>query len=238
MRSLSPIDSLTVFKNCLKESIDSVVDVGVQAKTDFLIEAFPDAYHYLFEPVSTYQEMIQANYERSGLKFKIEACAVSDRSGMMFQHLLSSDGSGKVTHSQLLDTESPETFRDDLIDIQKTPVITLDDWGQDKDLGKNYMIKIDVDGIEEKIISGGERLISGAKLVMIEAPLQKLSCRLQLIEKLGFQLFDIVGNGYYFDQLQQVDLIFISQTLISSDVDFQPWEKTNHIIWEKWVQIS
>lgn len=238
MRKPSPLESLEVFNSCFKGNLDAVVDIGVQVKTQFLIEAFPAATHYLFEPVSIYHPMIRANYEAAGISYELIGSAVSDAPGNMYLHLLSSDASGRVTHSQLLPSRDPARFGSRLHSVEEINVITMDSWLAQHSIGALYAVKIDVDGIEDQIITGGGRLLAGAAVVVVEAHLDTIARRIMALQELGLRLFDIVGNGYYFDQLQQVDLVFVSESIISSDIDFQPWKKHGRVIWEHWQQFN
>ncbi len=56
-----------------------------------------------------------------------------------------------------------------------------------------YMIKLDVDGIEELIIEGGNQIVKNASYVVLEASVVRGNVlgRLQLLDSLGFRLFDI-----------------------------------------------
>lgn len=236
MRSPLVGESLNIFKACLNRPIKTVIDVGVQEKTQFLIDAFPDAFHYLFEPVEIYHSAILSNYKASKISHELIGCAVLNEAGLMYQHLLSSDESGSVTHSQLLAEREVEKFGSKLLDIIITPVISLDQWAAELTLPKPYAIKVDVDGVEDLIIAGGTNVISQSTLFIVESTLAKISSRVALIESMGMQLFDIAGNGYYFGQLSQVDLIFVSSKVIQENIDFRPWQKHGKVIWEHWHQ--
>lgn len=229
-------ECLGIFKTCFNNPIKTVLDVGAQVKTQFLIDAFPNALHYLFEPVEIYHSSLASNYRAAGVNHELIPCAVSDQPGLMYQHLLSSDKSGLVTHSQLLTSREPEKFGSKLLDIIETPVVSLDQWATEITLTSPDVLKIDVDGLEESIIDGGRNVIAQSSILIIESPLSKISSRINLIESLGMQLFDIAGNGYYFGQLSQVDLIFISSQVVKQNIEFRPWEKHGKVIWEQWQQ--
>lgn len=237
MNRLSPAYTLKLINESLISPIRTIIDVGVQTKTSCLMDAFPHAHHYLFEPVTIYHSLIDNNYQNKRISYSLIKKAVSNESGMMFQHLIQNDPAHGVTHSQLLDSPDPGKFGDTLHSIVETEVISLDEWGSDLQLSEPYLIKIDVDGLEDRIIQGGEKLLARADVIMVEAVLETLTARAAAVERLGFKLFDLVGNGYYFNQLQQVDLIFISNRLSVENLNFQPWK--NHggtIHWEEWMQ--
>ena len=233
MRQPTNTASLNLLKTLLKIKIDYVIDVGVQYSTPFLMSELPDAFHYLIEPVQLYHESIISNYSKSCISYELIKAAASDKEGVLNQHLQSLDGSGKITHSQLLPDEI--TSLDGLVEIVKTPVITLDTAFANL---QNYIVKIDVDGIEEKIIDGGARTISNALVVFLESPVSKLSSRVRLLESLGMRLFDITDICYYHNQLQQVDLVFVNNRVVSSDLDFHPFKKFESIDWSAWSKLS
>lgn len=231
MRHSSNSDSIKLLNSLLKRPIEVVVDVGVQYSTPFLMEGYPAAFHHLIEPVSLYHESIRQNYRKAGIDFNLIEAAAADNEGMLYQHLQCLDEGGKVTHSQLLGAENP-TLKG-LLEIVKTPVVTLDALFPSL---SNYLVKIDVDGIEEKIIRGGSQMIRGASVVIVEAPLGSLAARVSLLEGLGMRLFDITDMCYYFNQLQQADLIFVNTAMVSGDLDFQPFAKHTPIVWSEWYK--
>jgi len=230
------LECLSVFKAAFAGGIVEVIDVGAQTSTPFLMQSFHDARHHLFEPVVTYHSQLSANYAAAGIEHEIVAAAVSDAPGVMHQHLLSQDGSGRITHSQLLSAPDRVRFGSQLLSIEETPVITLDTWAQGVALRGDYVVKIDVDGLEERIIAGGPQLLGGATLVIVEATLGRLTARLLALQQLGLQPFDIVGNAYYFDQLQQVDVVMVAQRVINANLDLQPWKKSSLVLWDRWQQ--
>ncbi|MEM5882400.1 MAG: FkbM family methyltransferase [Candidatus Aenigmatarchaeota archaeon] len=239
MRLPTIFDSLKVFKRYYPERIATVIDGGVQVGTDFLMSEFKEAKHFLFEPVLQYHNSIRENYKRAGISYELLDYAVSNESGKMYLHLISGDHSGKITHSQLLPERSPQKFGEKLIDIVEIRVITLDELARETYLEKPYIVKIDVDGIEEKIIERGQNVLRNASLVITEDGLSNPVTRAKMIENIGFRLFDICNRCYYFDQLSQVDHVLINQEIVKNCIEFRPWEKTGYkVIWDKWDRLT
>ena len=56
----------------------------------------------------------------------------------------------------------------------KVPVKRLDDLASDLNLGKNLMIKVDVQGFEDKVLRGGLETFAKAKLLILELSYQEL----------------------------------------------------------------
>lgn len=228
--------SLRLVRQIAPQSVREIVDIGVQRKTDFLMDVFPDRHHHLFEPVSTYYEDMERNYRDRGVRYTLHKMALADRSGTLFLHNTSGDGSGRVTHSHIRAERDP-TMKF-LLDIEEVPTRRLDDVLSRNGLGDlSYLVKLDVDGVEEQIIAGGADVIGGASFVVIEASIGRrdLCARAGMVEKHGFRLFDICDNAYYYGQLALVDLVLINDRLRAQEIRFRPWEfSAGKVVWPKW----
>jgi len=229
---------LRLAREIAPDALSEIVDIGVQTHTDFLVDVFPDRMHHLFEPVSAYRPAIEAAYASRNIPHRMHACALGETNGKQFLHKISQDGSGNVTHSQL--RPAREEAMPFLLEIEEIEVRRLDDAlpkGTLRDLA--YLVKLDVDGAEESIIAGGSRVLAGASFVVIECSMgrQNMCSRAALLEKLGFRIFDICDNAYYFGQLALVDLVMINTRLRKSDIRFRPWEYAGgKVIWDQWQQ--
>lgn len=228
--------SLQLIRHIAPDSVRQVVDIGVQRRTDFLMDAFPDRHHHLFEPVTAYHPDLERNYRERRIDYTLHKVALSDTSGTLFLHNTSGDGSGRVTHSYIKAQREPETRF--LLDIQEVATCRLDDVFTRRSLGDlGYLVKLDVDGVEEKIVAGGSDVIGGASFVVIEASIGRrdLCSRAAMLEKHGFRLFDICDNAYYYGQLALVDLVMINDRLRASELRFRPWEySAGKVVWAKW----
>jgi FkbM family methyltransferase len=228
--------SLSFFRDIAPQSCQSVIDIGVQYETTFLVEVFPDSYHYLFEPVSLYFDSIHSNYTKRHIDYELNEIALSDQDGSLYLHKKSMDGTGRITHSEIHPDRKPDL--ESLVEIEEIETSTLDRVMAAKELRKNsYVIKMDVDGEEERIIAAGSQVISNASLIIIECSLMRrnLLSRAELLERHGFRLWDICDNAYYFGQLSQVDLVFINEEIRARDIRFRPWEySAGKVVWDRW----
>lgn len=228
--------SLRINREIAPGSVEQVIDIGAQRRTDFLMDVYPDKHHHLFEPVSTYHPDLEKNYQDAKINYTLHKQALSDVDGMLYLHNTSVDGSGRVTHSHI----KPERVEDldFLVNIEEIETRRLDSIMTREGLGDlSYLIKMDVDGVEEKIIDGGQDVIGGASFVVIEASIgrQDLCSRAALLEKCGFRMFDICDNAYYFGQLALVDLVMINNRLRNQEIKFKPWQYTEgKVVWSKW----
>jgi len=228
--------SLRTVQKISPDSVRQVVDIGVQRQTDFLMDVYPNCRHHLFEPVSVYYPDLEKNYLERSIEYQLYKVALSDTDGILFLHNTSVDGSGNITHAQI------KPFRDEsldfLVNIEEIETRRLDNVLSRSALGDlSYIVKLDVDGVEEKIIEGGASVIGGASFVIIETSIgrQDLCSRAAILEKHGFRIFDICDNAYYFGQLALVDLVMINNRLRDKEIKFRPWEYTEgKVVWSKW----
>ena len=215
----------------LRESgldVGMIIDVGVKHETPELKKAFPDLKHFLFEPVEEYYELIRKNYE--DLDYELVKAALSDKNG---ENLLAITkmGSDTITHSSLDGALGGEVTENRII---KT--MTLDGFLKGRNCPKPYLLKLDVDGHEMPILRGAEETLKDTSCVVIEAPLCYLPERVSYLESKGFHLWDIVDLCYYYGNLHQVDLIFLSDSE-KKKAPFSPWENYE-FDWAQWQELS
>ncbi len=208
--------------------VKTVLDVGVQHETPQLKEVFPDLKHFLFEPVEEYYGFIQKNYK--DYDYELVRAALSARDG---ESLLSITklGSDTVTHSSL-----DGALGGDVAESRVVKTITLDTFLQDKEYSQPYLLKLDVDGHELPILQGAEDTLKLTSCVVIESPLCYLSERVTYLESKGFQLWDVTDLCYYYDNLHQVDLIFLSGEE-KQKPPFSPWQNFE-FDWNQWKELS
>lgn len=232
-----------VMTQCLKviceiapEATLQIIDIGVQRRTDFLMKVFSDRHHHLFEPSPNYHAELEANYRAAGIDYTLHKLALSDTDGVLHLHETSVDGSGRVTHSQI--RPEPDEAMPFLVDIKEILTRRLDTVFCENVLPYlGYIAKLDVDGAEEQIIAGGQQTLRNASFIIIETSIgrQDLCRRAALIEKLGFRMFDLCDNAYYYGQLALVDLVMINNQLRDAEPKFRPWQYSDgKVNWKKW----
>jgi len=234
-----------VLHHCLKfcrtvtpDAFVGIIDVGVRHGTDFLMDVFPDAFHYLFEPVVDCYPKIHEVYTKRSIKYSLFELALTNVTQQLYLHQYSSDGSGRITHSEV--KHHPVSDSATIHSVVPIKGVRLDNVLFEPPLNPlSYMIKLDVDGIEELIIEGGENIIKNASYVVLEASVVRgnVLTRLQIMAAHGFRLFDICDNAYYFNQLSCMDLVFVNEKLRSREIKLRPWEYAKwKVLWEKWQQ--
>lgn len=190
--------------------VGSVIDVGVQKRTQELIKIFPDRKHFLFEPVRENYSAIEDNY--SNIEYELIRAAASNRDGTGTLRVRSSNPSSGYFTSTILDDETNHpTTRAAYYEDREISEITLDTSITRKCAAKPYLLKLDVDGDEPKILDGASSILQHTSCIIIEASARNLAERAHLISSLGFVLWDIVDLNYYRGNLSHMDIIFLAR---------------------------
>jgi FkbM family methyltransferase len=112
---------------------------------------------YAFEPAPQTYEQLLENVEVNGLRNVTPIrCAVGDRSGTARLYLSDDD----CTASTL------PGFRQARQDVE-VPMLTIDQFVAERGLDRVDLIKIDVEGTEDKILHGAQRVLRGHRPVVI-----------------------------------------------------------------------
>jgi FkbM family methyltransferase len=208
--------------------VGTIIDVGVQHETRELIEAFPDKKHLLFEPVVENYEQIEKNYSK--IDYELIRAAASDEDGEGLLEVHVHPGEAGPQHTSSLIEPHARATHDDMPHLhgyfrevvqRHIAQSKLDTIIRNGAYEKPYLLKLDVDGNELKILQGASETLQHTSCVIIEASLSDLFLRGNYLHSLGFVLWDIVDLGYYCDQLSYVDLVFLSPE--ERQRAFNPW---------------
>lgn len=148
-------------------NINTVIDIGA-GKGNAALEfhrIFPHAHIYSFEPLRDCFEQMNKKL-KSIRNFRSFNLALSDQSGEETIYRSSYSGSSSL--------RPMSQYHKDIFPItagqsqQTIKVETLDDIMSDLELKKSILIKMDVQGLEDKVIKGGEKTIKEAEVVIAE----------------------------------------------------------------------
>ena len=164
MNNRSPLKTETF--NILRERgvpVGTIIDVGILNGTPELISTWPDKKHILFEPVEEFSQIIQTAY--SNVDHELHHSAVSDSSGSVGLELRSVIQGMPISHSGMTEYG---TGVDDRI-VRQVPMIALDDFLRDKEYAEPFLLKIDIDGHELKVLRGAQKTLAKCSIVIVEA---------------------------------------------------------------------
>jgi FkbM family methyltransferase len=188
---LQPVEPPPVFRPSEAEKfiwisslgINTVIDIGAHiGEFAMKIHAIvPDASIFSFEPLEAAFRQLQANLAPVP-KFHAFRYALGDSNTTEAMHRNEfGPSSSLLPMTDIHKKAFPFTVRDtpETVEVRR-----LDDLAEDLCLQDNVLVKIDVQGYEDKVILGGERLISRAKLIVIEVSFQMLYERQPLFDEI------------------------------------------------------
>lgn len=200
-------------------NINTIVDVGAH-EGEFAMRALqilPKASILSFEPLEDAFRQLKFN-TLTVPNFKAFNCALGDTNSKMEIHRNEFSASSSLLRMVDLHKEAfPFTVNET---IETVEVKRLDDVLHGLYLEDNILIKMDVQGYEDRVIFGGENVISRATLLVVEVSFQTLYERQPLFDEIYSMLrqrgFAYIGN---WDQLLspadgsvlQADAMFVRQ---------------------------
>jgi FkbM family methyltransferase len=190
----------------------TVIDVGVGKQTAELYDGFPEAGVLLIEPVAEFEPYLKEICERYKAQYVL--CAAGEARGVATLNV----------HTEQLDCSSlfkeAEGAPVDGIP-REVPMVTIDEVCSERDLKGPYVIKIDVQGAELKVLEGAARVLEETEVVILEVTLfgtmingPQLADVVTYMKDRGFVVYDVWGCNYrpYDGALAQVDMAFVRGT--------------------------
>ena len=194
-QSLDASDSLMLFLRA-NYKFTTIIDIGANdgAFIQFLQSFFHSPRSIAFEPLPAARRQME-NRNIPGIT--IFPHALSDRSGMAsFDVNAYAPASSLLPVSALSATQFPQTSQ--LVEKIKVPMERLDDLIDADTLEPAVFLKMDVQGVEDRVIAGGKRVISKADIIMIEVSFRAMYDGQALFEEvhtplaaMGFRLAGI-----------------------------------------------
>jgi FkbM family methyltransferase len=204
----------------------TVIDVGVATQTSELYRQFKQCRILLIEPLAEFEPFLQricsdydADYILAAAGEKAGAVVINvhpDKVGSsLFKEVEGSSVDG-----------SPREVR----------MVTLDDVCAKGNFQSPYLIKIDVQGAELRVLSGASRILKEAEAVILEVTLfgtmiggPQLYDVVSKMKELGFVVYDLYGLSYRLldGALSQVDMVFVQENgqFRASHVYATPWQR-------------
>jgi len=200
--SKRPTHSLLGLRNL---PIKTIIDVGANEGqfARMILDIFPEAQIYCFEPQPQPFEKLSKWAESQNERFKVFNIALGNSKGEveMFTHLEHSPSSSLLKSTDICERLYPITQKQTSIPVKLT---TLDETITilPEPLIPEILIKLDVQGYEDRVIKGGVEIFKKAKACILEVCLDKLYEGQADFKKLCVMLYDL---GFrYAGNLEQV----------------------------------
>lgn len=154
--------------------IKTVLDVGANTGqfAQDIHSTLPDARIYSFEPLKDcYKHLSNAMLHVPN--FRAFNFALGDQDGEVEINRSSFSPSSSILTMEDV-TKEAFPFTDDSWERESVHIRRLDDVAKDIDLVDNVLIKIDVQGFEDRVIRGGQNTIRKAKVLIVEMSFESL----------------------------------------------------------------
>ncbi len=198
----------------------TIIDIGAN-EGQFAQKArivFPIANIISFEPIPAIYNLLKENF-KSDIHFKAFNVGLGDKQEKIIFWLNEYSPSSSILRMDRHTKHFDFAIKQNQIEIQ---LEQLDTYAHYIDLSKPYLVKIDVQGYEDRVILGGPKIISGAQAIITEVSFismyegQVLFNHIYaLLKAHGFkyvgnyeQLYSPVNN-----EILQADAIFVKEKL-------------------------
>jgi FkbM family methyltransferase len=199
--------------------IGSIIDVGANQGqfAQYIMKFFPKAHLFCFEPLPKPFLALQS-WAESHKHVTAFNMALGDCVGTvdMFYHLDFSPGSSFLTTTEMTDSVYPFTKKKVIVPVTMS---TLDQAlsGMAQNMPLEILIKLDVQGYEDRVIRGGQEVFTKAKAAMLEVNVDSLYDRqadfkdiLLMLSDLGYRYVGNIEQNYGDDgHVIYFDAVFI-----------------------------
>jgi FkbM family methyltransferase len=176
---------------------DFVVDVGANRGQFSLVcrHVRPRAQIVSFEPLPGPAAIYRALFEGDP-RVRLQACALAPQRGEMTMHVSNREDSSSLLPISALQSENfPGT---ESVGVTSVPVGPLSDFLRPDDLGRQNLLKIDVQGFELEVLKSAEPLLPRFRWIYAECssvPLYEGQALAdEVIQWLKIRQFDLVGR--------------------------------------------
>jgi FkbM family methyltransferase len=153
--------------------IRTVIDIGANTGqfARAIHEVLPGSFIYSFEPLSDCFRELQQTM-RGVKRFKAFNTALGDGGGeAVIYRSERSSSSSLLPMAELHKENFPSTAK---MSKETTNVRKLDEYCDELDIEDQVLIKLDVQGYEDRVIAGGMRLVQRAKILIVEISMEPL----------------------------------------------------------------
>jgi len=170
--------------------IDTVLDIGANTGqfVSEIREILPEAYIFSFEPqTQVYRQLLRSWGHDT--RFRAFNVAVGDENCTAdFHQSASSPSSSLLPMTELHLKNFPTTMEKG---VEKVQVARLDDFAAQLSIGDHVLVKVDVQGAEDKVLRGGENTLRNAEIIVIESCFQELYQGQMLFKDLADFLYSL-----------------------------------------------
>ncbi len=156
-----------------KTQIKTIFDIGANTGqfARYINQIFPQAILYSFEPLEDCYNELVSNFQEIPQFQAFNVALGNETTQMEIYRSQFSPSSSLLAMAELHKDAFPHT-QDQT--VYKVDVVRLSDIAQKLHLQKPILIKLDVQGFEDKVIAGGKDVIEQAEIIIIEMSVEEL----------------------------------------------------------------
>jgi FkbM family methyltransferase len=211
----------------------TVIDVGVAFETRELYEEFREAEILLIEPLAEFEPFLKKICAE--FKAQYALAAAGEKSGTIALNV----------HENQLDSSS--LFREiEGAEVdgepREVPLVTIDEVCAERGLAGPFLMKVDVQGAELRVLSGAEQTLEQTEVVILEVTLfgtmiggPQLADVVSYMRERGFVVYDMWGMLYrpLDGALAQVDMEFVrADSVLRKEHGFATPEQRKSFAWK------
>lgn len=156
-----------------EENFKTIIDIGANEGqfSEKIRLLFPESKIFAFEPLPDTYQKLKLNFKNDKI-FKAINYAVGDtKSNLMIEKNEYSPSSSLLEMNDTHKANFNFAIKTEKIEIETD---TLDNLLVDEIIAKPILIKIDVQGFEDKVIKGGKKMIENAEMIICETSFYEL----------------------------------------------------------------
>lgn len=168
----------------------TILDIGANTGqfASTISAMMPMALLYSFEPLPDCYESLVANFKDSP-NFKALNLALGNKEGKITMNRNEFTPSSSILPMADLHKETYPFTQTSC--VQEVKIARLDDLATQLDIDEPLLIKLDVQGYENRVIEGGQKTFSKAKALIIEMSIEELYNEQKLFDDIYMQLKDL-----------------------------------------------
>ena len=189
----------------------TIIDVGVDKGTPELYDTFAGVKYVLVEPLAERARELKTWAARLGDAVVINAAAAEKAGSTTF-----------YVHTELAGSSLHREADGPLTDgvAREVDLVALDDVCREHQTAGPYLVKIDTQGSELRVLDGAQEILKQTELIVLEASLfgfflggPQFGELVAYLKDRGFVVYDIFGAHYrpLDGALAQVDLVFVRE---------------------------
>jgi len=187
----------------------TVIDVGVAFDTRELYEEFPEAAILLIEPLAEFEPFLKKICSQYKAQYVLAAAGESSGTVSLNVHADQLDCSSLFREAEGAQVDGQP---------REVPMVTIDEVCAQRALIGPYLLKVDVQGAELKVLAGAAKTLEQCEIVILEVTLfgtmiggPQLADVVGFMQKRGFVVYDLWGMLYrpLDGALAQIDMGFV-----------------------------